>query len=91
VEWNWQGKTKILAEKPVPVPRCPPQIPHELTRNQTRASAVGGRRLTASEHICYSIFPPANSHCFVKLAFTRPAVWDCLGVNRYWNPQLGLM
>jgi hypothetical protein len=47
VEWNWQGKTEILGENPVPVPRCPPQIPHGLTRGRTRASAVGGRRLTA--------------------------------------------
>jgi hypothetical protein len=28
------------------VPLCPPQIPHGRTRDQTRASAVGGRRLT---------------------------------------------
>jgi hypothetical protein len=47
VEWNWQVKTKELEEKPVPVPLCPPQIPHGLTRDRTRASAVGGRRLTA--------------------------------------------
>jgi hypothetical protein len=43
VEWNWQGKTDVLGEKPFPVPLRPPQIPHELTR----ASAVRGRRLTA--------------------------------------------
>jgi hypothetical protein len=47
VEWNWQGKTEELGEKPVPVPLRPPQIPHGLTRDWTRASAVGGRRLTA--------------------------------------------
>jgi hypothetical protein len=46
VEWNWQGKTEVLGEKPVPV-LCPPQTPHGLTRDRTRASAVGGRRLTA--------------------------------------------
>ena len=46
VEWNWQGKTEVLGEKPVPVPLCPPQIPHGLTRDRTRASAVTGRRLT---------------------------------------------
>jgi hypothetical protein len=40
VEWNWRGK-------PVPVPLCPPQIPHGLTRDRTRASAVEGRRLAA--------------------------------------------
>jgi hypothetical protein len=30
VEWYWQGKTEELGEKPVPVPLCPPQIPHGL-------------------------------------------------------------
>jgi hypothetical protein len=29
------------------VPLCPPKIPHALSRDRTRASAVGGRRLTA--------------------------------------------
>jgi hypothetical protein len=47
VEWNWQGKTEELGEKPASVPLCQPQIPHGLTRDRTRASAVGGRRLTA--------------------------------------------
>jgi hypothetical protein len=42
-----QGKTGVRGEKPVPVPLCPPQIPHEMTRDRTRASAVGGRQLTA--------------------------------------------
>jgi hypothetical protein len=28
VEWNWQGKTEVLGEKPIPVSLCPPQIPH---------------------------------------------------------------
>jgi hypothetical protein len=46
VEWYWQGKTEELGEKPVPVPLCPPQIPHGLTRAWTWASAVRGRRLT---------------------------------------------
>jgi hypothetical protein len=46
VEWYWQGKTEELGEKPVPVPLCPPQIPHGLTRARTRDSAVRGRRLT---------------------------------------------
>jgi hypothetical protein len=47
VEWYWQGKTEELGEKPVSVPLCPPQIPHELTRARTRFSAARGRRLTA--------------------------------------------
>jgi hypothetical protein len=47
MEWNWQGKTEVLGENPVPVPLFPPQIPHGLTRDRNRASAVGDRRLTA--------------------------------------------
>jgi hypothetical protein len=27
--------------KPVPVPLCPPQIPHDLTWDQTQAAMVG--------------------------------------------------
>jgi hypothetical protein len=38
------GSTRI---KPAPVPLCPPQIPHDLTLDRTRAAAVGSRRLTA--------------------------------------------
>ena len=41
------GETEVLGDKPVPVPFCPLQIPHVLTRDRVRASAVGGRRLTA--------------------------------------------
>jgi hypothetical protein len=47
VEWSWQGETEVLGEKPVPVPLCQPQIPMDWSRDQTRASAVRGRRLTA--------------------------------------------
>jgi hypothetical protein len=50
VGWYWQGKTEELGEKPVPVPLCPPQISHGLTRARTRVSAVRGRRLTALSH-----------------------------------------
>ena len=47
VELNWQEKIEVLGEKkPVPVPLYLPQIPHGLTRDRTRASAVRGRRLT---------------------------------------------
>ena len=47
VERNWQGKPEVFGEKPVPESLVPPQIPHEMTRDRTRASAVRGRRLTA--------------------------------------------
>jgi hypothetical protein len=33
--------------KPAPEPLCPPQIPLDQTRAQTRAAAVGSQRLTA--------------------------------------------
>jgi hypothetical protein len=33
--------------KPAPVPLCPPQIPHDLTRARTRADAVENQLLTA--------------------------------------------
>ena len=47
--WNEidRGKPKYSGKKPVPLPLCPPQIPHWLTRDRTRASAVRGQRLTA--------------------------------------------
>jgi hypothetical protein len=41
------GKTEVLGDKPVPLPLFPSQIPHEMTWDRTRASAVRGRRLTA--------------------------------------------
>jgi hypothetical protein len=41
------GKSRRSPRKPVPVPLCPPQIPHGLIRAWTRASAVRGRRLAA--------------------------------------------
>jgi hypothetical protein len=40
------GEKRSTRGKPVPVPLCPPQIPHGLTRDRNRASAVRGRRLT---------------------------------------------
>jgi hypothetical protein len=66
VEWNWQGKTEVLGEKPAPVPLCPPQIPYGLTRDRTRACAVGGRPLTAwamarTKHMDYYWFKKSHS------------------------------
>jgi hypothetical protein len=45
--WNDDGKAERLGVKPVPVPPCPPQIPHGLTCERTRASSVRIRQLTA--------------------------------------------
>jgi hypothetical protein len=57
-------ENRQLGEKPVPVPLCPPQILHGLTRDRTRASAVRGRRLTAWAICCWlkshSIHAPAT-------------------------------
>jgi hypothetical protein len=40
------GEVEELGEEPVPVPLCPPQIPHGPSRARTRASAAKGWRLT---------------------------------------------
>jgi hypothetical protein len=47
VESHWWGKTKELREKLVPVPLCPPQIPHKLPLERTWTSAVRIKQLTA--------------------------------------------
>jgi len=47
--WNenvW--KTRVLTEKPVSVPLCPPRITHGLTWNWTHASVVRSQWLTIS-------------------------------------------
>jgi hypothetical protein len=46
MEHRWN---EIERGKPVPVPLCPPQIPHGLTRDRTRASPVGRQPLTSSQ------------------------------------------
>jgi hypothetical protein len=77
VELNWQGKTEVLGgggEKPVPVPLCPPQIPHGLTRDRTRASAVRGWRLTVwamARHFMCIYYKHAS--IFVKIN----TLYDC--------------
>jgi hypothetical protein len=38
---------RSFRRNPAPAPLCPPQIPHDQTRVQTRAAAVGSQRLTA--------------------------------------------
>jgi hypothetical protein len=41
------GSNQELRGKTVPMPLCPPQIPHGITRARNRASEVRGRRLIA--------------------------------------------
>jgi hypothetical protein len=44
-----EQSVKLLAgqTEPDPVPLCPSQIPHDLTRARTLAAAMGSRELTA--------------------------------------------
>jgi hypothetical protein len=37
---------RSIRRQPVPVPLCPPQIPHDQTRVRNRADAMGSQRLT---------------------------------------------
>jgi hypothetical protein len=48
--------------KPAPAPLCPPQIPHDQTRTQTGAAAVGSERLTAwaMAQPCYWLMTAVN-------------------------------
>jgi hypothetical protein len=46
VEWMSGRGIRNTGTEPVPVPLCPPQIPHEFTWDWTRAIAVESRRLT---------------------------------------------
>jgi hypothetical protein len=67
VEWQWQGKTEILWEKPILVPLCPPQIPHGLTRDWTRVGRPAtNRRSHGTVLVCQfriqfpSVFSPSG-------------------------------
>jgi hypothetical protein len=42
-----RGNRSEVLEETAPMLLCPPQIPHDLTRSQTRAAAVGSQQLTA--------------------------------------------
>jgi hypothetical protein len=53
-EWIWSsggmiltGENRRTLRNPVPVPLCPPQIPHGLSWEWTRAAVVRSRRLTS--------------------------------------------
>jgi hypothetical protein len=49
------------------VPLCPPQIPHDLTWDRTRAAAVGSQRLTA-----WAVARLVNA---VTLIFYESSLW----------------
>jgi hypothetical protein len=74
VEWNRQGKTEELGEKPVPVPLCPSQIPHGLTRDQTRASAVCSR-LTRTTVALSLVSSRGSRHNIISVRHTHRREW----------------
>jgi hypothetical protein len=41
------SRNRSIRRKHAPVLLCPPQIPHDLTRDRTRAVAMGNQQLTA--------------------------------------------
>ena len=55
MEQCWYCNTEVLIGKLVPVPLGPPQIPHGLAWDWTRASSVGGRRLFMLRAIGYFV------------------------------------
>jgi hypothetical protein len=72
-QWNdmERGKTEEFRQKPVPVPLCPLQIPHWLTRAQTRSSIVRGWWLTA-----WAMAQPLSISYICML--TKPSwFWNC--------------
>jgi hypothetical protein len=89
-----RGKPKYSGEKPVPVPLCPPQIPHGLTRDRNRASAVGDRRLTAwamARPLIYVNCPSFLNVNFVRiLVFTSVCVPYLLCVAQVLQQALSL-
>jgi hypothetical protein len=52
------GKNRRNQRKPCPMPFCPPQIPHGLTRAWTWASTVRGQQLTT-----WPMVWPSHDHC----------------------------
>jgi hypothetical protein len=66
VEWYWQGKTEGFGENPVPVPLCLPQIPHLLSWERTRTSAMRSRQLTTR-----SVTRPAIADSFSREGWAK--------------------
>jgi hypothetical protein len=46
LDHNDRVKREVLGENPIPVPLCPPQIPHELAKYWARALVLRDRWLT---------------------------------------------
>jgi hypothetical protein len=73
VEWHWQGKTKELRAKHIPVPLCPPQIPHGLTQVQTWTSTVRGQWLTTWA----MVWPKHQFTMMHNLSTKQNISWSC--------------
>jgi hypothetical protein len=85
VEWNWQRKTEVLGEKPVPVPLCPPQILHGLTRDRTRASADaywGSLPMSKRPERVFSSLPPSSAEVKEGWSYTSTPRACLPGINR---------
>jgi hypothetical protein len=87
--WVWSsggmilmGKTEEFGENPVPVPLCPPQIPHGLTWVRTWASTVGGRWLTiwamARPSLLHWDTDFMNNKGYSVATMTEPSNWPWL-------------
>jgi hypothetical protein len=74
VEWNWQGKTEVVGENPVPMSLCTPQVPHGLTRHRTRVSAVRGLSHGTAKFVILRLeqvrsYRLQGKHCVGQLLF----------------------
>jgi hypothetical protein len=85
MEWYWQGKTEELGEKPVPVPLCPPQIPHGLTQARTRASAVRCQRLTTwAMALLLKVKSKVLCHLTGLIQCMRRNTWGQVSLADFW-------
>jgi hypothetical protein len=57
------GENRQLGEKPVPVPLCPPQNPHGLTRDRTPGLRSGRPATNRLSHGTANIF--INMRCVI--------------------------
>jgi hypothetical protein len=78
--------------KPAPEPLCPPQIPHYLTWDGTRAAAVGSQRLTAlaiarRKHWHYMSIDFINKDRSLILFTGNSLLFDYFNVRLFKEPR----
>jgi hypothetical protein len=74
----WIGRgNRNTWRKPTPVPLCPPQIPHDLTRARTRAAAVGSLSYDTARRELISV-ELRGSVDFSGLFFRAVTVYEAL-------------